>query len=862
MYEWLTDALQGPSTVVTANRRLARVLQEEFTHRQLRAGVTAWQSPEIRAWHDWLPDLLLKASNQAALPTRINQHQSQLLWERCLGKEIGDSATGITNLVRLARDAWQRLADWRVGIRELARSAQSDDQRLFAAAAGRYLGILEREGWVDDAGLPALADALIRSGRIPVDRRVTFAGFDRERPAVVSIQAAFAESGCIVESAPVPKMATDINLQCHESAEAELRAAGAWARERLEAGATPKIAIIAGDLEQQAERKTRLVRESLVPGWQYGDTALAQSVNVSYGRRLIDYPAISIALLAMKWLARDLASGDIGHLLRTPMLGSPGMGGRARLELRLRRLPDRDWSPSMLTSALRGNDDCAAATEWLALVASISKLRRGLRKNAAPAEWAVYIDETLSTLRWPGVETLDSFDFQLVNRWRDLLNDLARLDLVSPVMSLEGALRRLEIMASDTVFQPESTQTAVQLIGPLEAAGAEFDAIWISGLTAARWPPAGNPSALISRRLQKQSGMPDAEPADTVAYARQVLTRLAGSATDVVCSYPLTEDDAEQTPSELLQSLDPKTQVARQDPDWHAIELSRMATSRVVADSVPPISQGEQVSGGAGTIQRQLVEPLAAFIVGRLGVNVLQTQAVGIPAPLRGNMIHDALYKLYLDKPSRSDIAGWSDADLSGRIASAVDFAFGRHERNTDPVLLQLLAIERQRISGLLRQFVNEDGARGDFAIASVEHEEAFEESGVRLKLRVDRIDRLADDTVVILDYKTGSTKKFLQSDGMPREIQLVVYASAMQEPVSALALVNIDSREIRFDGAGRGYTEEQAWQETLGAWKERVRLACEELSRGDVRINAPQGVRAARNLNLLTRYTELSRNA
>ena len=66
-------------------------------------------------------------------------------------------------------------ADACVGIRELARSTRSDDQRLFAAAAGRYLAVLEREGWVDDAGLGELVLSLIRDGRVPLQARYVFA---------------------------------------------------------------------------------------------------------------------------------------------------------------------------------------------------------------------------------------------------------------------------------------------------------------------------------------------------------------------------------------------------------------------------------------------------------------------------------------------------------------------------------------------------------------------------------------------------------------------------------------------------------------------------------------------------------------
>jgi hypothetical protein len=275
---------------------------------------------------------------------------------------------------------------------------------------------------------------------------------------------------------------------------------------------------------------------------------------------------------------------------------------------------------------------------------------------------------------------------------------------------------------------------------------------------------------------------------------------------------------------------------------------------------VPKIAPGESIAGGAGTIQRQLSNPLAAFIVGRLGVRSLQPQAVGLPASLRGNIIHDALYHLYKDTPWHRDISTWTENDTLERIAGAIDIAFARHERNCDGVLIELLKLERLRISELLARVIDIDRARGEFAIAAVEEELAFSEADVRMQLRVDRVDRLPDGTLVILDYKTGGKKTFLNSDGSPKEIQLIAYALALHNPVSAVALVNIDSREMGFSGVGHGYTDSTVWDETLAGWMSLVRAACTDLSAGDVRINGRQSVRDARDMNLLSRYTELQR--
>jgi len=262
----------------------------------------------------------------------------------------------------------------------------------------------------------------------------------------------------------------------------------------------------------------------------------------------------------------------------------------------------------------------------------------------------------------------------------------------------------------------------------------------------------------------------------------------------------------------------------------------------------------ERLIGGASTIQAQLTEPAAAFIGGRLAARPLDEQASGLPALLRGNLIHDALYQLYFDKPSRDDIAGWTDVD--DRIGRALDFAFARHERNADKVLLTLLTMERQRVANLLREFLRLDVSRDPFVVESVERKVDFAEAGVRLELRVDRIDRLPDGSVVVIDYKTGAEKTFLTRTGEPREYQLVAYACALDETVAELTLANVDTRSIVFHGAGRRDTED--WPDVLAAWSDNVRGACIEITRGDVRVVRRQSADDARALNLLTRFTEL----
>jgi hypothetical protein len=213
---------------------------------------------------------------------------------------------------------------------------------------------------------------------------------------------------------------------------------------------------------------------------------------------------------------------------------------------------------------------------------------------------------------------------------------------------------------------------------------------------------------------------------------------------------------------------------------------------------------------------------------------------------------------LYIDLPASGAIRDWGSEQLSTRIARAVNYAFARHEKNTDTVLQQLLLLERSRISEILVSFVAVDSGRGDFKVAALEGDLEFESGHIRLPLRFDRIDSFDDGHIAILDYKTGSSRRLLSKSGEIQEIQLFVYAAAAEGTVSALALINVDSREIVFDGVGRGYSSVDAWPDLMHRASAQITAACDEMSNGDVRINIEQGTTSARPLNLLTRYTEL----
>jgi hypothetical protein len=73
-------------------------------------------------------------------------------------------------------------------------------------------------------------------------------------------------------------------------------------------------------------------------------------------------------------------------------------------------------------------------------------------------------------------------------------------------------LRRSLRSPATSCSNPESPPASIQILGGLEAAGLPFDALWVAGLAAERWPPAPRPNPLLPLAWQRNATCRDRRP--------------------------------------------------------------------------------------------------------------------------------------------------------------------------------------------------------------------------------------------------------------------------------------------------------------------------------------------------------------
>ncbi|MEM9403588.1 MAG: PD-(D/E)XK nuclease family protein [Pseudomonadota bacterium] len=851
MNDWLDQLIAVDAAVLTANHRLAASLVDAVTARHLHVGRSAWRPLVIREWRGMLSALYQSVAAEDALPARLTPQQSLLLWEDALRPDLDEASDNLPALARLARDTRDALLDHGVHADDVAESASTDDQWVFSQALRRYLARLENNGWTDDAGLRRFV--VDNAARFDWPEQVAFAGFIHPSPLLTELQDVLRQQGCTLPAPPdeVPGKAV---LAKFQSSLSELRAAGLWARQQREQGR--RVAIVVAGLESRSQQVASLLREGFTPGWQYDRPGAGASVNVSFGRHLSDYPMIAGALLALRWAIRPGNSASVSTLLRSGLTGEHNDSSRFLAARALHDVPDREWTPVMLRTWCSPTP----ATSLAAFTDGFEKLAESLSGGSRPIKaWAKQFEAGLESLGWPGKEALDSAEFQLLNRWNELLEDYSSLARVSGPISASKAISRLTALAAETVFQPEQLDTAVDVLGPMEAVGQRYDALWITGLTDADWPGTARPSPLLSLTLQRKAGMRDSSPEQRLQQQRALLKRLVSAAADTVLSYPTLDGNAEMAPSPLLAAFEPK-RASFEDPGWFIDSLRDDVPLQAIDETPPPALPGERIYGGSSIPDLQHGSPFDAFVVARLAINDPEPFSRAIGARIRGILTHDALSKVYTDIPDQAALLTLDAPACESLIASNIESASRGWFIGVDATLRRLLKLEEQRLQGVISDVLEFDRQREPFAVIGLEAPATLRHGAVDLSLKIDRIDRFESGELLLLDYKTGRAEGFVRRDGGPRSFQLVVYSMCFDEPVAGLGLFFATAKETVIRGIGQDLDKDDRFDDTLRAWRGEVRHLLDDFAQGDVRIVAQRPLSDGMDSLLVSRLPELKR--
>ncbi|HYY61373.1 MAG TPA: PD-(D/E)XK nuclease family protein, partial [Burkholderiales bacterium] len=754
-------------TVVTPNQRLAHSLTLEFDDYQLARDLTSWEAADIlpfgafveRLWEDALySDLGDK------LPLLLTPAQEQHLWERIL------AASGLLIVPQAAaqcRDAWRLIHQWRI-----PSGPGNEDALAFAQWSSAYKN--QTHGEVDAGRLPDLMAGYIDQLKKPA--LIVAYAFDVMPPQTREFLGHFDW----VECAPEPIAGTAVRAS-FPSAKHELEAAAKWARARLEEG-KKRIGVVVPELGQRRQEVVRIFSRVMDPGYNL-PAHLANAAkaplpfNVSIGRALAAYPLVDAALTLIELAYTPIEFARASHLIRSPYLGGADseLARRAALDARIRRDAD----------ATIGLVKLIAAAEPAPLLRKLLERVFAAAKNGAdsPADWARQFSAVLEAAGFPGERALDSDEFQTRAKLHEMLGELAKLERIAEKMSFAAALATMKRLCAETLFQPETPDAPIQILGVIESQQQRFDCLWVSGLTDEVWPRDARPNPFIPIALQKKAGIPQASAEGAAARDRRITDEWQGAAGEVVFSHPAKDADRDLAPSPLISGI-PVGDIAVADyPRYRDLIFAARKLEAFEDYRAPRVKPGPQ-RGGTRVLADQAACPFRAFAKWRLGAEPLEEPAPGLDSRDRGKLLHALMREIWSRVRSHTNLA----KDLTTVIAQAAHTAvkeMGLEGRYAE--------LERERLARLAREWLELEARRAPFEVQSLEEEREINVAGLQYKSRIDRMDRLQRGGHVLIDYKSGGFPSPKHWEGpRPDDPQLPLYAVAAPEELAAVTFAKL----------------------------------------------------------------------
>ena len=869
MYDVLFEQLHrlDSSLVLTPTQRLSRYLRQAYADYQIKVQQQcSWLTPTIMPLAQWLK-ISWQQFNQTIL--LLNELQEWQLWHTIIAKNPPYTSFDSQQFATLAQQAWHFIHDETISLAELETIPKLETQ-LFHQWANEFSQYCQQYGFISSATLPQ--QLLLHTAQLELPRQIHLVGFDilaknindlfsaidldlgetsslnAEHDASASrVYMAIHEqhredrnNAMFREHWENSKSSTAHRLACQDQQQ-EIINMAQWVCEQYQRQPEARIVCIVPDLLELRNSIQRIFTQTLQAELFFNPDPTANLFNISAGYRFSDAPLIQDALTLLTLPTQTLSWHHLSHLLTSPFIvaAEQEMASRARLDADLRAQQQVEFPLDVIMSIIeQGGKNFVPAFKQALLQHSQQANQHSSR---LASKWLHIWQQTLQHWGWPGERTLSSEEHQQLKRWKALAYTFASLDTTQEAMQASQALTIFKQLLNTALFQPETTSSVpIQIVGLLEAAGLDSDYCWVMGLHDGAWPNAPSINPLLPFGWQSDTN---------IAFAQTLTQRLIQQSEYIVFSYPQYLQDQPLRPSPLITALptiELEALLSQPVQHWSASLQAQASLENWQDDNGQLLPLNSSVAGGSRLFADQAACPFKAYATHRLRANALEpVEDQGISVLQQGSLIHQALEIIWKKLNNYNQLSNKPDDELEVVIKQAIEQAWQQEfSKQAQPPSQRLQQLEHQRLQQLLFDWLMFERERSDFTVLACEQWLTVNINGISVRLKLDRLDQLANGQQMIIDYKTGRNNSInAWFEERLQQAQLPLYAIS-QDHIDAISFAEVRLGNMKWRGvsghdvAMPGIKMLDNWENMLDSWSKQLNLLAKEFLSAHARVS------------------------
>ena len=824
------------SLVLTPNERLARELSSAFDSVMIDIKRRAWTAFKCKSLKRFWLDLHTMLKDAGLTHTRLlPAHIINMRFQR-------HAPDGLQNQCRSAVEAWMLIRRYGIDLdspqMQLSRNAYFIDWCNRAAPKPSSAEIVE-------ADLPALLcdhidellpfiDApplLIDIEHLAPNETRFFETLDERLVSGVALytnQTWHSKFDADLGLTTIPKIgragAKKTLYRSYESPEQELMAASQWCRHVLQTAPGAHIGVVVPNLDAQYDRVLRQFSAALSPD----SGSSAPIFDISGGNSLVSQPVWRHARILLDWMRQPADQASLAPMLNSPFLSLPWCS---------------DLRSSWPKQARRHLRVTAFAQE--AEAQTLLSLAAAQPSRARLDRWIKHLLDLLMSVKWPMTNALGSFQFQASEKIQEILATIA-LQADDTLLTYEEALNIID-WSLDQTFAPQRPDSNIQILGLLESTGLTFTHLWVCGMSAEQFPGRAKLSSFISRGIAVAHGLPRSSQTHELAFAKRMLDGWLQRSEQICFSFAQSDQGMPMEPTTLLTDICGVTpgsdafkpfRLSNRHPHMKPTQIALIESQDIYGSPTP----AGLIAGGSGRLETQAACPFMSFAIYRLGLPKPADAQDFLDTNERGTLLHWVLEKVYSLAPNSDRAKSLAEDSLESICAEALK----RHGHLPEAFAEN----EKSRLISLVREWLELEADRDAFDVVETEQRHTVSLGDWQVQLRIDRLDKIGNDFIVI-DYKSGKASSAAALSKQMTAPQLPLY-SLFRDDIAGVYYAQLKYDDQKIIGVGNKNPQlvaikhrqmktiepKDSWAAQRTEWRSELMNMAVQIGAGDARVD------------------------